>query len=302
MIELRHLRYFVVVAEELHFSKAAVRLNMSQPPLSQQIKSLERDFGAELFRRNNRSVTLTQAGRDLYEQIVPWLNSLNLIAERVRRTSEGEEGQLSVGVTFSTSHLHLPRIISAFRDRYPNVSVRMREMTGERQVDALGKGLIDIGIMRLPVDESNLLIERLYDESLMAALPPGHHLASKRSLALIDLKSETFLEASHKSSSSFESIEGVCEKAGFKPRTVNVSSNLNTALGLVAVGMGVALVPASTRQSGPRNISYRPLRDSPRSTVAAVWRRGDDSSVIKLFVNLARSIAGEPKPNRHAGQ
>lgn len=294
MIELRHLRYFVVVAEELHFSKAAIRLNMSQPPLSQQIKSLETDMGAELFRRNNRSVTLTQAGRDLYEQIVPWLNSLDTIRERARRISEGEEGQLSVAVTFSTSHFLMPQIISAFRDQYPKITIKLREMIGDRQVDALGRGLIDLGIMRLPVDESNLRIAPLYDESLMVALPPGHALASRKSLVLMDLKDELFLRASRKSSALFESIEGVCRRAGFDPRVMDVSSNLNTAVGLVGVGMGIALVPESTRKSGPRWISYRPLRDSPRSTVAVVWRRGDDAPVIKLFVDLATMVAGKP--------
>ncbi len=294
MIELRHLRYFVVVAEELHFSKAAVRLNMSQPPLSQQIKALEEEMGAELFRRNNRSVTLTQAGRDLYEQIVPWLSQLDTISERVRRISEGEEGVLSVAVTYSTSHFLMPRIISAFRQRYPNITIKLREMTGDAQEDALARGLLDLGVVRLPVDESNLLIAPLYDESLIVALPPGHHLSQRKSLALIDLKDELFLKASRRSSALFESIEAVCRKAGFEANVMNVSSNLNTAIGLVGVGMGIALVPESTRKSGPRSLAYRPLKDAPRSTVAAVWRRGDDSPVIKLFVDLATEIASEP--------
>lgn len=297
-MELRQLRYFVVVAEELHFSRAAARLNMSQPPLSQQIKALEADIGATLFHRTKRSVALTAAGRDLYEQLGPWLATLEDMVGRARRIAAGEEGQLSVACSFSTTQALLPQIIRNFRDSYPKITLRLREMQIEQQLESLAKGLVDIGIMRLPVDESHLMTAPLYDEALMVALPLGHPLAARKQLSLIDLKEEVFLKASRNSAALFESIQSICRRAGFEATVTEVSSNLNTAVGLVGVGMGIALVPESMRWAKPSQIVYRPLRDSPRSTVGAVWRRGDAPPAVALFVDVANKTAAASQAKR----
>ncbi|AZG11095.1 LysR family transcriptional regulator [Pigmentiphaga sp. H8] len=293
MIELRHLRYFVVVAEELHFSRAAARLNMSQPPLSQQIKMLEAMIGARLFVRTKRSVVLTNAGRDLYEQVVPWLRRLPEISEQARRIGDGEQGNLVVACSFTTCRGTLPKIIRTFTARYPSISVRLQETPNDAQIDELMRGLVDVAVMRLPVSHAELEAAPLYDEALVVALPRGHALAGRHRLRLGDLEGQTFVNASRRPVGLFQSVTALCRKAGFEARVLNISANANTAVGLVGVGMGIALVPESMRHVAAQDVVFRPLADSPRSTVAAVRRRDHASAATQLFMDIvADELAG----------
>jgi DNA-binding transcriptional LysR family regulator len=291
-MEIRRLQYFVVVAEELHFTRAADRLNMSQPPLSQQIKMLEAEIGAQLLQRTKRSVSLTPAGRALYEEIVPVLATLDSIAWRVRRISEGEERELNIACSFSTSQGLLPQVVMEYHARHPRITLKVNELPIEMQLDAITKGIVDVGFLRLPVEQPHLSVAPLYEEALMVALPASHFLATRKQLSLVDLKNETFLKAvARQSSALFESVEALCLRAGFVAKVAEVSSNLNTALGLVGVGMGIALIPESMSSLRPTSVVYRPLRNSPHSAVAAVWRRDNDSLEVQLFIDLARSLA-----------
>ncbi|MDX3905964.1 MAG: LysR substrate-binding domain-containing protein [Pigmentiphaga sp.] len=292
-MDFRRLQYFIVLAEELSFTKAARRLNMSQPPLSQQIKMLEAELGALLFQRTKRSVNLTPAGRELYEQVKPWLADLTAIANRVRRISQGEEGQLHVTCSFSTAQALLPRLVKNYRECHPNIAVEVLEMPMGMQVDAIIKGIVDVGVMRLPVDQTYLTTMPLYDEALMVALPVSHPLASRKAVSLLDLKNEVFLKASRHSAALFESIEAICRRAGFQAKVAQVSSNLNTALGFVGVEMGIALIPESMHWARPDGVAYVALKNSPRSTVGAVWRRDNESPAVQLFVDAARELALE---------
>ena len=291
-MEIRRLQYFVVVAEELHFTKAANRLNMSQPPLSRQIRILEDEIGAQLLHRTKRSVALTPAGRALYEEIVPVLATLDSIVWRVRRISEGEERELNVTCSFSTSQRLLPYVVSEYHARHPKIIIKVNELPADMQRDAITRGVVDVGFVRLPVEEPQLAVAALYEEPLVVALPASHRLASRKKLSISDLRNETFLKAAARQSAAlFESVEALCLRAGFVTKVAEVSSNLNTALGLVGVGMGIALIPESMNSLRPRNVIYRPLGDSPQSTVAAIWRRDNDSLEVQLFVELARALA-----------
>ncbi|TFY97342.1 LysR family transcriptional regulator [Ramlibacter rhizophilus] len=287
MFELRHLRYFLVVAEELHFSRAAARLNMSQPPLSQQIRGLEEAVGTPLFVRNRRSVALTTAGRELYEQVGPWLAGLDDIAERVRRVGEGEVGTLRIGCNFTTTQGLLPTLVQAFTQRYPAVSVRLQEATTDQQVDWLVQGRLDVGLVRLPVNAAHIEALPLYEESLVVAMPRGHRLARRTKLSLRDLRDEQFLNASRRPVGPFQSVQSQCRSAGFEPRLSEVSGNANSAIALVGAGMGIALVPESMARILPAEVIYKPLADSPTSTVAVARRRSGASPTALLFVELA---------------
>jgi DNA-binding transcriptional LysR family regulator len=287
MFELRHLRYFMVVAEELHFSRAAARLNMSQPPLSQQIRALEDALGTPLFIRNRRSVALTSAGRELYERAGPWLAGLDDIAARVRRVGDGEVGNLKIGSNFTTTQGVLPSLVRVFSQRYPSVSVQLQEAATDSQVDQLVRGLLDVGLVRLPVNTAQLEVLPLYEESLVVALPRGHRLAKRARLVLLDLREEQFLNASRRPIGTFQSVQALCRSAGFEPRLNQASGTANSAIALVGAGLGIALVPESMARILPGEVVYKPLTDSPRSTVAVAWRRSAASPTALLFVELA---------------
>jgi DNA-binding transcriptional LysR family regulator len=291
MIELRHLRYFVAVAEELHFSRAAARLNMSQPPLSQQIKALEASVGTPLFTRNKRSVTLTSAGRDLYEQVGPWLAGLDAIAERTRRVGEGEVGSLRIGSNFTTTQRLLPELVRAFSQRFPAVSLRLQEASTAQQVELLSRGLLDVGFVRLPVDTTQLEATPLYEESLVVAMAKNHRHARRARLQLRELRDEVFLNASRQPVGLFQSVQSLCRQAGFEPRLLDISTNANTAVALAGAGLGIALVPESMKRTLPEPVVYKPLVDSPRSTVAVVRQRSGATPTALLFVEMAGRMA-----------
>ncbi|MBP7565813.1 MAG: LysR family transcriptional regulator [Burkholderiaceae bacterium] len=292
MLELRHLRYFAVVAEELHFSRAAARLNMSQPPLSQQIRALEETLGTPLFVRNRRSVALTAAGRELYEQVGPWLAGLHAMTDRVRRVGEGELGHLQIGCNFTTTQGVLPRLLREFSERYPQVSVQLLEAATDQQVEWLVQGKLDVGFVRLPVHAAPLEVMPIYDEALVVALPHGHRLARRQRLALPDLRDEQFLNASRRPVGLFQSVHSVCRQAGFEPRINGVSGNAHSAVALVGAGMGIALVPQSMQRILPGEVVYRKLVDSPMSTVAMARRRADPGPTAVMFFALAEQWRG----------
>jgi len=291
MIELRHLRYFIAVAEELHFSRAALRLNMSQPPLSQQIRQMEEMIGAQLFVRNKRSVSLTNAGRDLYEHLSPWIDELNEMFARARLISEGERGSISVGCSYTTCHRIVPDVVRIFAERFPMVTLKLVESPFDRQVEALVRGFVDVAIIRLPMSHSELVFKELYEEPLIVVLPQKHRFADKSELRLRDLRDETFLSSNHRPVGLFDSMKAICEHAGFEPRLLDISSSANSAVALVGSGMGITLVPEAVRYADHRNVVYKTLVDSPKSMVGVVWRRANVSPVTQLFVDVAAEVA-----------
>jgi DNA-binding transcriptional LysR family regulator len=281
-MELRHLRYFVAVAEELHFHRAAERLHISQPPLSQQIRALERELGVTLLERNRRRVGLTPAGSAFLEDARAILEATERAADTARRVAAGELGSLRIGfvgsATFSPT---LPALLREFRDRFPDVDLRLRELQTTEQLAGLSAGRIDVG-----ADLEQLVILR---EQLVVAVPDTHQLAQNRELRAADLRGETFVILRRREAPGlFASLASVMRGAGGMPSDVLEVAEMQTILGLVASGFGVSLVPASVAEAERAGISFRPLADpSPQIELALAWNSATSSPVRDAFLRVA---------------
>lgn len=293
-LELRHLRYFVAVAEELHFGRAAARLGIAQPPLSQQIQRLEEMLDTPLFERTSRRVSLTEAGRTLLDGARRLLMQADDLAETARRTGRGETGALTVAFAASVMFLSLPGIIRRFRARYPQVHLELREMPTAMQLAALRTGEIDVGFVRQPGRDDSLHIETMMEEPLLIALNKRHPLANLRRLPLSRLAHEEFvLFPRDLAPGLHEQVFAVCREAGFRPHVVQESRELYTTVSLVEAGMGVTIVPASVQKMGWTGVVYRTIA-SPLaiSHIAAATRIEDRSPVTDAFIRMAR-VEGE---------
>jgi DNA-binding transcriptional LysR family regulator len=301
-MELRHLRYFVAVAEELHFHRAAERLHISQPPLSQQIRALERELGVTLLERNRRHVTLTPAGAAFLEEARAILEATERAADTARRVAAGELGTIRIGfvgsATFSPT---LPALLREFRDAYPDVDLRLRELQTSEQLESLAAGRIDLGVIRGPLGDSDLTagLEQLVilRETLVAAVPEAHPLAAKARLRAADLRGESFvILRRHEAPGLFASMASVMRGAGGMPSDVLEVAEMQTILGLVASGLGVSLVPASVGEAERPGLTFIALADpSPEIELALAWRATARSAVRDAFLRLA-APGYEPAP------
>ena len=293
-IELRHLRSFVAVAEELHFGRAAARLGIAQPPLSQQIQRLEAGLGTRLFDRTNRRVALTDAGRALLEHAGRVLQGSAAAVEAVRRAARGESGPLRVAFAASVMFLSLPRIIRAFRQRYPEVRLDLREMPTGLQLEALRAEELDIGFLRQPDPDPELELETVMSEPLRAAVPVGHPLATRSRIRLESLAAEPFVLFPREIAPGLHAqVLALCRSAGFAPRVVQESRELYTTVSLVEAGMGVTIIPASVAKMGWTSVRYLPIASLlARTRIAAAWRTDRDRPVIHSFLEMARARAG----------
>ena len=296
-MELRRLRYFVAVAEELHFGRAAQRLHIAQPPLSQQIRRLEGELGVELLRRNRRRVQLTDAGRLLLEQSRPLLAQADRLEELLRRAGGGEVGRLSVGFVGSASYETLPAVLREFRGRFPDVELVLEELPTESQVAALHAGRIDVGLVRPPLADDAIELTRLVEERLIAALPDQHPLTERTAVRVAALAQEPFVLPPRRISGLYEDVVSVCRAAGFTPQVVQEASEMQTIISLVSAGIGVSLVPSSVETFRMPRVSYRPLRGTNASLeIALARRRGDRSPLVEQFELVAReTVRGSRK-------
>jgi len=292
VMELRHLRYFLAVAEELHFGRAAARLHIAQPPLSQQIRQLERELGFDLFLRTNRRVRLTDAGRAFRAEAQALLDGLGRATAAAGRVARGESGALAVGFVASATYALLPALYRRFHERYGDVALTLAEMSTAEQVEALRAGRIQLGLARPPVGDETLALEPLADEPLVVALPARHRLAPRRALALRTLAAEPFvLFPSHPRPGWIDVVQGACRGAGFRPAVAQEVLELSTAVTLVAAGIGVTLVPASAQALRLPGVVYRPLRPPAPTTRLLALRRADDrSAVVERFLEVAREV------------
>ncbi len=297
-IELRHLRYFAAVAEELHFGRAAERLGMAQPPLSQQIKSLEEFVGHPLFERRPQ-VRLTTAGEALLEVARRTLAQVEEGLEQTRRAGRGEAGKISVGFAASILTTVLPEILRTFREQYPGVELRLRELSSAAQAAALADGSIDVGFVREAVTHgADMICEPILREEFVAVLPPAHRLAERVQLPLGELAGEPFVHFPRVVAPGlFDQIAAACQRAGFRPRVVQEAQEWLTILGLVEAGLGVSLVPASFRRLRWGGVQYRPLSPPREFTDVFVCRRTAPvvPAVIPL-IGIARSITPADSP------
>ncbi|MDO8212661.1 LysR family transcriptional regulator [Conexibacter sp. CPCC 206217] len=290
-VELRHLRYFVAVAEELSFTRAAERLHIAQPPLSTQIRKLERELGVELFDRSRRAVALTAAGDVLLVEARRLLEQVDQSLRAAVRAGTGEVGRLAIGFVPSASNALLPSQLRAFHGRYPGVELTLREMAPDDLVAAVLAGGIDVCFLYLPFADERLRTRTVLREPLVAALPAEHRLAGgrRKTVALEQLRDEPFvLPARHHMPGLNAGIVAACRSAGFEPEVVQRDVwLLQTVLGLVAAGLGVALVPASVQNLNRAGVVFRPLRDAHAPIeMGAFWRAGDGSAALANFVAM----------------
>lgn len=296
-MELRHLRYVIAVAEELHFGRAAERLNMTQPPLSQQIRQLEDEIGTKLFRRTNRKVLLTEAGEAFVREARQIMTHADHAAKVAVRASRGEIGQLTVATVTSTESGFfriVVDILRAFTVRYPNVRLLLRSLNPDQQVTALHEGRIQIGFLTLPVDDENLEIEGVRSEPLILAMPENHPLSRFRSVSLRMIASQPHVMFSRSTFSGYyDLIVSSFRNAGFSLNIVHEADAIYTVLALVAAGVGVSLLPASIPETPRHGITFRKIQGSlPHIEMGAAYRRETPSNVLLAFLDVAREVVG----------
>lgn len=299
------MRYFVAVAEERHFGRAADRLHIAQPPLSQQIRRLEAELGVTLFTRTTRRVELTPAGELLLERARPIVAAVELAAEDCRRAARGELGRLSVGFTGSTTYAVLPSVAAKLREGLPGVDLELHgEMITPAQVEGLLQGSLDLGFLRPPVRSAELTVEIIRSEPLIAVLPRGHRLAGEERVSVADLAEEPFVAyAAHLRSVLLELVEEACAEHGFAPRVALEVTETATLVSFVAAGLGVSLVPASVSGMTVAGAVYRPLAGTaPRVQMGLAWHPGNASSVLARALELVHSaVMALPADEIHIG-
>jgi DNA-binding transcriptional LysR family regulator len=311
-MELRHLRYFIAVAEEGHITRAAERLGMQQPPLSQQIRGLERELDVQLFRRKPRGVELTDAGRALLIDARAILAQIEHAFATTRRTARGDLGRIAIGFTSSAPfHAFVPRVIRAFREAFPLVSLTLEESGTTELIQDLREERIDAAFIRSPVaDPAGLTVDPLLEEPMLVALPSQHALARNpgAGVSLKRLAGETFIVyRRHTGPGLYDAIIAACHAAGFSPLIGQEAPRIVATLNLVSAGLGLSLVPASLQRMHMDGVTYRPLTGAaqPKAPLHLASRRGDASPVVRRFLTLAKQTArtfrdDHPGPHRLA--
>ena len=300
-MELRHLRYFVTVAEELHFGRAAKKLHISQPPLSMQIRALEAELGVMHFNRTQRSVALTQSGNGLLGEARHILTRVDQAVLMTRRVSRGEIGELAIGFISVADYNVLPVVLREFRRAFPLVDLTLRESTTDAQIRDLLAGRIDVGFVLPPINEPSLESLPILREPLIAALPDKHPLARKAGkLVLEKLKDAPFILFPRPYAPGlYDDVVSCCKAAGFSPRVEQEAIQMQTIVSLVSAELGVALIPASLTNLRRTGVTYKELKaGSPLTEVHLAWRRGDDLPALRVFVDVASRIANTPQKTR----
>jgi LysR family transcriptional regulator, benzoate and cis,cis-muconate-responsive activator of ben and cat genes len=293
-ITLRHLRYFVAVAEELHFSRAARRLNVSQPPLSQQIRQLEDIVGSALFVRTSRRVQLTSAGLAFLDGTRRSLAEVARTLAAAQHAAHGERDMLRVGFTDSAALGGLVEILRTYRVAYPDVHLDLIEGTSQAQLDALERDTVDVALVRGPVASVTARTIIVRREPFEAAVPADHPLAKRRGVPLAALRGQPFvLFPRHLAPAFHDVVTAMCRRAGFSPEVRHESADYQTMLSLVAAGLGVTIVPASVRNLGRIGVEFRPLA-GPKvmAELALMYRPARLSRALEAFIAIASMAPG----------
>ncbi|UOF92014.1 LysR substrate-binding domain-containing protein [Fodinisporobacter ferrooxydans] len=287
-MELWQLQCFLTVAEELNFSRAAIRLKITQPPLSLQIKQLEKELGIPLFFRNNRHVELSEAGKVFYSDIRQIFDDLNRAAENAQRAHRGEVGTLTVGFVGSATYDILPAVLREFRNLYPLVQVLLHEMSTPTQIEALHQKRIDVGVLRPPVTDDGVCTEIVMTVPCVLAVPKNHPLIDRKKISLEILSKYPFVMLSRKTwASLYDEILARCN-----PTISQEALEFQTVIGLVAAGLGIAIVPQSAINLHTQDVAYLDLHNQlPMASMGISWRKGDHSPLVKAFLQIAKSTS-----------
>lgn len=297
-MELRYLTAFVAVAEELHFGRAAKRLQMAQPPLSQQIRQLEKELGVRLFERNTRSVRMTSAGESLLEPARGVLEDVDVAVRAAKAAGRGEYGRVTVGFAGASSHETLPLLTRAVRAAHPGLELVMRGQTyADVALARVADGSLDLGFVRLPVNAPNVRTRVIEEEELVCAVPSDHRLAERDEIAIEELAEEPFVSFPANAGSTLrDALVKACVTGGFNPRVVQEAPDSYTILALVAAGVGVTLTLTSCQHIQQTGLVYRPLSGPPTKLHAALaWRADNSSPALRTVLEVAERALPTPE-------
>ena len=294
-MELRHLRYFVAVAEELHFGRAAHQLHMAQQPLSRQIRNLEDELGVLLFHRTKRTIRLTEAGKAFVQEARKTLSQADHAVTVAQRVSRGEAGHLQVGFTGPILNSILPTIVRQFQQRCPDIHLELKRLQTNEQVNALIKRELHIGLLHPPIDASLLMQDVIYQEPLVAVIPDIHSLAkdSPSPISIKDLANEPFiLFPRHVGPVLYDSIISFCHQAGFSPTVIQEAFPQQTILGLVAADLGVSLIHSSIQHIRQQGVTVRPLIEvTPTLESAVAWCSDTIHPALPRLLDVVKLLA-----------
>ena len=291
-VELRHLRYFLAVADELHFGRAAERVHVAQPAISQQIRRLEAEIGTELFHRNRREVRLAPAGEALRGYAVRAIDEVNEGVEAARRAARGEIGNLTVGFLETAASTIVPRAVRQFRATRPDVNLTLRELGVGAQIDDLQAGRLDVGIIRPPADADDLVFERIIDEELIAAVPSGHPLAARDQITARTVVDQPLVLLSREVVPGlYDQVLAIRQEESGSGAIAQEATSIQAVLGLVSAELGISVMPASVRSLSREGVEFVAIRSAHRSALLTARRRDDDSPVVEAFLAAARAAA-----------
>ena len=296
-IEVRHLRYFLAVAETLHFSKAAAQLGMAQPPLSQQIRSLERMLGYPLFDRTTRGVRLTKVGEYFRKRARNTVMKIKDDVEMARRLGSGQEGVLTVGFSGSVMLTTLPKAIERYRRVYPKVELRLRELVTAEQIPSLLDGTLDLGFLRDGEPRDGLSIESILRERFIAVLPARHRLAGRTTIRPRDLRNEPFVLFSRRMGPlAFDRTISCCEAEGFRPNVVQEAPQWPTVVRLVAAGSGISLAPACVANFAMPGVVYKKVRSRHWTSIDIGLKPNLDNPAVDALLTIVRRQFSKKSP------
>jgi len=287
-MELRHLRYFVAIAETANLTHAAARLHVTQPSLSQALRELETEIGCALFVRRARGVELTDGGRALRQRAVEILHQAASAPQAARSAAKGCAGELAIGFTGSSVYGVLPALLKAFRERFPAVALTLREMLSDVQLESLRERHIDVGLARPAAGEPGIASRTIARLPFVAALPVRHALAARRTVPLKALMDEPLIMLQRRRGPGFYTqLMTLFSRAGVNLRIAHEAMHLPTMVGMVGAGLGIAIVSAELANFEVRDVVYRPLEGDEGVELALIWRRGDSSRVLADFLACA---------------
>lgn len=300
MLEFRQLRQFVVLAQELNYRRAAIKLHMSQPPLSVSIQQLERTVGTALLERSRQHVKLTAAGAVFYKDAVKILSQTLHAVERAQRAADGMVGTLRLSFVPSATLDLLPDLLKKFQLEYPTVQLNLSGDVTGRQIKALRRGDTDLAIVVPPLqDPKDLVVSLLREEKFVLAIPDDHPLAQRKSVRIKELASERFISFPSNEGPGFVSaLLGACQNAGFLPKVVQEAGQMQTILTLVSGGVGIALVPAAMKTIRMRNVAFVDVTDGKmplKYTLVFAYQATCDNPVVDAFLSVARRVFKLPK-------